>query len=84
MRNLSRRQRAVLRKGIYLVAPALSAVLVVFGVWTNEQAATVTGAVTTILTTALAFFNTDPALYEGTAGDGDASAEPGGSAESGE
>ena len=82
MRNLSRRQRAALRKGIYLVAPALSAVLVVFGVWTNEQATTVTGAVTTILTTALAFFNTDPALYEGTAGD--ASAEPGGSAESGE
>lgn len=82
MRNLSRRQRAALRKGIYLVAPALSAVLVVFGVWTNEQAATVTGAVTTILTTALAFFNTDPDLYEGTAGD--ASADPGGSVESGE
>lgn len=82
MRNLSRRQRAVLRKGIYLVAPALSAVLVVFGVWTNEQAATVTGAVTTILTTALAFFNTDPDLYEGT--DGDASAEPAVSVESGE
>lgn len=82
MRNLSRRQRAVLRKGIYLVAPALSAVLVVFGVWTNEQAATVTGAATTIFTTGLAFFNTDPDLYEGTAGD--ASAEPGGSAESGE
>ncbi len=79
MRNLSRRQRAVLRKGIYLVAPALSAVLVVFGVWTNEQAATVTGAVTTILTTALAFFNTDPDLYEGTADD--VSAEPIGSVE---
>lgn len=79
MRNLSRRQRAVLRKGIYLVAPALSAVLVVFGVWTNEQAATVTGAVTTILTTALAFFNTDPDMYEGTAGD--VSAEPSGSVE---
>lgn len=74
MRNLSRRQRAALRKGIYLVAPALSAVLVVFGVWTNEQAATVTGAVTTILTTALAFFNTDPDMYEGTASD--VSAEP--------
>ncbi len=82
MRNLSRRQRAVLRKGIYLVAPALSAVLVVFGVWTNEQAATVTGAVTTILTTALAFFNTDPDMYEGTASD--ASAEPAVSVESGE
>lgn len=82
MRNLSRRQRAALRKGIYLVAPALSAVLVVFGVWTNEQAATVTGAVTTILTTALAFFNTDPDLYEGTAGD--VSAEPVGPVESGE
>lgn len=82
MRNLSRRQRAVLRKGIYLVAPALSAVLVVFGVWTNEQAATVTGAVTTILTTALAFFNTDPGMYEGVTGD--VSAEPAGSVESGE
>lgn len=82
MRNLSRRQRAVLRKGIYLVAPALSAVLVVFGVWTKDQAATVTGAVTTILTTALAFFNTDPDMYEGTAGD--VSAEPVGSVESGE
>lgn len=79
MRNLSRRQRAALRKGIYLVAPALSAVLVVFGVWTNEQAATVTGAVTTILTTALAFFNTDPDMYESTAGD--VSAEPIGSVE---
>lgn len=82
MRNLSRRQRAALRKGIYLIAPALSAVLVVFGVWTNEQAATVTGAVTTILTTALAFFNTDPGMYEAAAGD--VSAEPIGSAKSGE
>lgn len=72
MRNMTPRQRAVLRKSIYLVAPALSAVLVVFGVWTNEQATTVTGAVTTILTTALAFFNTDPALYEGTGGDASA------------
>lgn len=82
MRNMTPRQRAVLRKGIYLVAPALSAVLVVFGVWTNEQATTVTGAVTTILTTALAFFNTDPNLY----GDpsSDTSAEPDVSAESGE
>nr|DAV90561.1 MAG TPA: hypothetical protein [Caudoviricetes sp.] len=79
MRNLSRRQRAVLRKGIYLIAPSLSAVLVVFGIWTNEQAAVVTGAVTTIFTTALAFFNTDPALYEDAADD--ASAEPGDSGE---
>lgn len=79
MRNLTPRQRAVLRKGIYLVAPALSAVLVVFGVWTNEQATTVTGAVTTILTTALAFFNTDPRMYEDTGGD--ASAESGDSVE---
>lgn len=67
MRNLSRRQRAALRKGIYLIAPSLSAVLVVFGIWTNEQAAVVTGAVTTTLTTVLAFFNTDPGLYEDTA-----------------
>lgn len=79
MRNMTPRQRAALRKSIYLVAPALSAVLVVFGAWTNEQATTVTGAVTTILTTALAFFNTDPALYE--EADTDASAEPGGSNE---
>lgn len=69
MRNLAPRQRAVLRKGLYAIAPALSAVLVVFGVWTNEQATVVTGAVTTILTTALAFFNTDPALYDGMAND---------------
>ena len=82
MRNMTPRQRAALRKGIYLVAPALSAVLVVFGVWTNEQATTVTGAVTTILTTALAFFNTDPNLYEGPSSD--TSAEPVGSVESGE
>ena len=82
MRNMTPRQRAALRKSIYLVAPALSAVLVVFGVWTNEQATTVTGAVTTILTTALAFFNTDPGMYEDAAGD--ASVEPDGSVESGE
>lgn len=82
MRNLTPRQRAVLRKGIYLVAPALSAVLVVFGVWTNEQATTVTGAVTSILTTALAFFNTNPDMYEAAAGD--ASAESVASIESGE
>lgn len=82
MRNLSRRQYAVLRKRLYAIAPTLSAVLVVFGVWTREQATTVTGAVTAILTTALAFFNTDPGMYEGTAGD--VSAEPVGSVESGE
>lgn len=64
MRNLSRRQYAVLRKRLYAIAPTLSAVLVVFGVWTSEQATTVTGAVTAILTTALAFFNTDPGMYE--------------------
>lgn len=79
MRNLSRGQRAALRKGIYLIAPSLSAVLVVFGIWTNEQAAVVTGAVTTILTTALAFFNTDPGMYEDVADD--ASAAPDGSVE---
>ena len=79
MRNMTPRQRAALRKGIYLVAPSLSAVLVVFGVWTNEQAATVTGAVTTILTTALAFANTDPDMYN--AAGGDASVDPGGSIE---
>lgn len=64
MRNLSRRQYAALRKRLYAIAPALSAVLVVFGVWTSEQATTVTGAVTAILATALAFFNTDPGMYE--------------------
>ncbi|WP_297606679.1 hypothetical protein [uncultured Rothia sp.] len=82
MRNLSRRQRAVLRKGIYLIAPSVSAVLVVFGIWTNEQAAVVTGAVTSIFTTALAFVNTDPTLYE--EADTDASAESVVSAQSGE
>lgn len=64
MRNLSHRQYAALRKRLYAIAPALSAVLVVFGVWTSEQATIVTGAVTAILTTALAFFNTDPGMYE--------------------
>lgn len=64
MRKLSRRQRAALRKGIYAVVPALSAVLVAFGVWTSDQAAVVTGAVTAILSTVLAFFNTDPDMYE--------------------
>lgn len=82
MRNLSRRQYAVLRKGIYVVAPALSAVLVAFGVWTSDQAIVVTGAVTAILSTVLAFFNTDPNLYEDAADD--ASAEPGDSVKSGE
>lgn len=82
MRNLSRRQYAALRKSVYLVVPALSAVLVTFGVWTNEQAAVVTGAVTAILSTALAFFNTDPGMYEDPSSD--TSAKPVGSAESGE
>lgn len=72
MRNLSRSQRAALRKALYAIAPALSAVLVVFGVWTNEQAAVVTGAATAILPNVMAFFNTDPALYEDAAGDSSA------------
>nr|DAN65970.1 MAG TPA: putative phage holin Dp-1 [Caudoviricetes sp.] len=72
MRNLSRRQYAVLRKGIYVVAPALSAVLVAFGVWTSDQAVVVTGAVTAILSTVLAFFNTDPGMYEDAADDASA------------
>lgn len=82
MRNLSRRQYAALRKALYAIAPSLGAVLVAFGIWTNEQAAVVTGAATAILPNVLAFFNTDPALYE--EADTDASAEPIGSAESGE
>lgn len=82
MRNMTPRQRAALRKSVYLVVPALSAVLVTFGVWTNEQAAVVTGAVTAILSTALAFFNTDPGMYEDPSSD--TSAKPVGSAESGE
>lgn len=82
MRNMTPRQRAALRKALYAIAPSLSAVLVVFGIWTNEQAAVVTGAATAILPNVLAFFNTDPTLYEGAGGD--VSAEPVGSAESGE
>lgn len=74
MRNLSRRQRAALRKMLYVLAPSISAVLVAFGIWTSDQAAVVTGAVTAILPNILAFFNTDPALYEDPSGD--TSAEP--------
>lgn len=79
MRNLSRRQYAALRKVSYVLGPSLSAVLVAFGIWTSDQAAVVAGAVTAILPNILAFFNTDPALYE--EADTDASAEPGGSSE---
>lgn len=79
MRNLSRRQRAALRKILYVLAPSISAVLVAFGIWTSDQAAVVTGAVTAILPNILAFFNTDPALYEDAADD--VSAEPGASVE---
>lgn len=82
MRNLSRRQYAALRKVSYVLGPSLSAVLVAFGIWTSDQAAVVAGAVTAILPNILAFFNTDPALYEDPSGD--TSAEPGGSVESGE
>ena len=46
MRKMSESQAAAFRKSLYALAPALSAVLVVFGIWTNEQAAVVTGAVT--------------------------------------
>lgn len=82
MRNLSRRQYAALRKVSYALGPSLSAVLVAFGIWTSDQAAVVAGAVTAILPNILAFFNTDPGMYEDPSSD--ASAEPGGSAESGE
>ena len=82
MRNLSRRQYAALRKVSYVLGPSLSAVLVAFGIWTSDQAAVVAGAVTAILPNILAFFNTDPGMYEDAAGD--ESAEPVGPAESGE
>lgn len=82
MRNLSRRQYAALRKVSYALGPSLSAVLVAFGIWTSDQAAVVAGAVTAILPNILAFFNTDPGMYEDTAGD--VSAEPASPAESGE
>lgn len=82
MRNLSRRQYAALRKVSYVLGPSLSAVLVAFGIWTSDQAAVVTGAVTAILPNILAFFNTDPGMYEDAAGD--VSAEPVVSVESGE
>ena len=82
MRNLSRRQYAALRKVSYVLGPSISAVLVAFGIWTSDQAAVVTGAVTAILPNILAFFNTDPGMYEDTSGD--ASAEPVVSAENGE
>lgn len=82
MRNLSRRQYAALRKVSYALGPSLSAVLVAFGIWTSDQAAVVAGVVTAILPNILAFFNTDPGMYEDAADD--VSAEPGGSVESGE
>lgn len=82
MRNLSRRQYAALRKVSYALGPSLSAVLVAFGIWTSDQAAVAAGAVTAILPNILAFFNTDPGMYEDAVDD--VSAESGGSVESGE
>jgi len=82
MRNLSRRQYAALRKVSYALGPSLSAVLVAFGIWTSDQAAVVAGVVTAILPNILAFFNTDPGMYEDAADD--VSPKPGGSVESGE
>ena len=79
MRNLSRRQYAALRKVSYVLGPSLSAVLVAFGIWTSDQAAVVAGAVTAILPNILAFFNTDPGMYEDSAND--TSVEFGGSVE---
>lgn len=75
MRKMSESQAAAFRKSLYALAPALSAVLVVFGIWTNEQAAVVTGAVTPIITTILAYFNTDPSLYSDKAPSSEASSE---------
>lgn len=82
MRNLSRRQYAALRKVSYALGPSLSAVLVAFGIWTSDQAAVVAGVVTAILPNILAFFNTDPGMYEDAADD--VSVKTGGSVESGE
>lgn len=82
MRNLSRRQYAALRKMLYALGPSLSAVLVAFGIWTSDQGAVAAGAATAILPNILAFFNTDPGMYEDAADD--VSAESGDSAESGE
>ena len=79
MRNLSRSQYAALRKVSYALGPSLSAVLVAFGIWTSDQAAVVAGAVTAILPNILAFFNTDPGMYEDPSGD--TSAESGDSVE---
>ncbi len=45
------------RTAIYAVVPALAAVLVVFGVLTEDQAATVTAAVVAILGVLVAFFH---------------------------
>lgn len=75
MRKMSRRQYAALRKVSYALGPSLSAVLVAFGIWTSDQAAVAAGAVTAILPNILAFFNTDPGMYEDPSGD--TPAEPG-------
>ncbi len=63
MRKMSASQAAAFRKSLYAWAPVISGLLTTFGVVTEQQAAAVAGAIICIVTTALAWFNTDPNAY---------------------
>lgn len=43
------------RSTLYAAVPAIAAVLTVYGVWSDEQAATVTAAVVSVLAVVVAF-----------------------------
>lgn len=63
MRKMSASQAAAFRKSLYAWAPVISGLLTTFGVVTEQQAAAVAGAIICTITTALAYFNTDPTMY---------------------
>lgn len=63
MRKMSASQAAAFRKSLYAWAPVISGLLTTFGVVTEQQAAAVAGVIICSVTTALAWFNTDPSMY---------------------
>lgn len=63
MRKMSASQAAAFRKSLYAWGPVISGLLTTFGVVTEQQAAAVAGAIICTVTTALAYFNTDPTMY---------------------
>ncbi len=63
MRKMSASQAAAFRKSLYAWAPVISGLLTTFGVATEQQAAAVAGAIICTVTTALAYFNTDPSKW---------------------